>query len=97
MEKSVENRTEKYSDNRKECNARKECIERSENFPSVRLHLIDWSHPSENHRGIQKGIDPADIFDVVVSRDTKTETKCDQEDGKKCSSHYAPEEFFPTE
>src|SRR5437588_8053710 len=46
---------------------RKESVTRRENFRRVGLQRIDRTHPAENHRRVQKRIDPAQMSDKSIA------------------------------
>ena len=52
--------------------ARKQSVERSEEFCRVRMERIDRAHAAQNHGSIQKRIDPAQASDQMISENAKT-------------------------
>lgn len=51
-------------------------VERGKQFPGICIQVIDRPHPGEDHRGVQKGIDPMEVSQKMIS-------DCSEPDRKK--------------
>ena len=55
--------------------AGKQGVKRTEEFRGRCWQRIDRTHPAQNHRSIQKRIDPTQMRQVVVTKNANSKTK----------------------
>jgi len=65
----MDGRGEEYCDNNEKNDTREERIRGGEQFSSRRTQSIDGSHPSQDHGGVNNGIDPSQSLESMITED----------------------------
>jgi hypothetical protein len=79
VEEAMEDRGKDDTHAGDESKAAEKSVTTSEEFPGTGLEGSHRSHAGENHRGVQEGIEPGQIFEEMVARHAATEGT--QDDG----------------
>jgi len=82
VDEPVHHRHEHDADGDQEYEARVQRVAAGEKLAARRLRIVDRTHASEDHRGIQEGIAPVEILEVSVARHADAERY-----GRKPESH----------
>ena len=69
------------------------CVKRSEKLAGRGADRIDRAHSSENHGGIEKGIEPREFFGKVIAQDSAAQGKENDGQTKKGVAGDSAEEF----
>src|SRR6266403_4438091 len=75
MQEAMHKRREQHRYDADERQPRKESVTRSENFCGVGLQRIDRTPTAENHRRVQKRIDPAQMSDKMIAENAASKSE----------------------
>lgn len=77
-----------------------EGVERRKELAARRMQRVDLAHTAQNHRGIEQGIDPRQIFVIMVpahsdqQRDGDQKTRKAEPTEKTFGKSFARDRFF---
>ena len=74
-----------------------ERIEGGEEFHCRRLHAIDRSHAAQNHRRVEKRVEPGQFSDRGIAHRTDADGDDDDESRQRDVSGRSPQELPPRE
>lgn len=100
VEEAVEDGGEEEGDGGEEDDAAEEGVKGGEEFGGVGAHGVDGAHASEDHGGIEQGVDPWQVGEVMIAEDADAECEgndsdCDGERTQHSANEVANgEEFF---
>jgi hypothetical protein len=74
-----------------------ERVQPGTDFPGRRARLVDGAHAAEEHRGVEKGLDPVEPFGPVVDRHPQEQHDEEDEERRAEVAKGAPLEERPWE
>jgi hypothetical protein len=73
--------------------AGEERVKRGEDLCRARRELRDWSHPAQDHRRVEKRVDPPETSNEVIAAHSRSERNAQRKDGYQKVTDYTPSEF----
>ena len=94
VQEAVDDRRKNNADNADQSDAAEERITAGEDFPRIRLQRGDRTHARKNHRRVQEGVNPRQLFKNMIADHAEAERYYDDDRAKAHVAHDAPVIFF---
>ena len=86
VQEPVDHRRDQNRHRTEKSDAAEESVCGSEDLGGVRLHLVDRTHPRQDHRSVEQGVDPREASNPVIAERSERQRSSDEH---KCQNQAA--------
>ena len=92
MKKTVQDRRDDNSGHDHEYETAKQRVARSEQLACIGVQCIDRAHPAKDHRSVQNGVYPLQLFDGVITKHADSQCNDNENSGESHAFGHPAEE-----